>query len=260
LTRVSGAALAAHQFRYDQKVFWRNPASVFFTVLFPLVLFFLFELIFHDRTINVRGGIKGSDYYVPAIVALSVIAATMVGITYRLVEGRESGQLKRVRGTPLPRWAFMAGRIGNSIVITALMVVAIGAIGWLLYGVRVPTSTLPALLLTLGLGAASFSCLGFALASVIPSQDAAPSIVNAVTLPLYFISGILIPRDEIPRGVLQVGDAFPVSHFFESVFKAYNPGAGGTGLALGDLAVVAAWGLAGVLIALRWFRWEPREG
>jgi ABC-2 type transport system permease protein len=256
---MSSAALALHQFRYDQKVFWRNPASVFFTVAFPLVLLFLFELIFGDQTLGTRGGVKASDYYVPAVLALAVIAATLVGLTYRLVEARESGQLKRVRGTPLPTWIFMAGKIGNSLVVSLLMVVVVGALGRLVYGVDVPTSRLPALLAVVVVGAASFSSLGFALAALIPSEDAAPAITNAVTLPLYFISGIFIPESEIPDGVLHVADIFPLRHFFEAFYDVYAPGSD-SGLAVGHLAVVVAWGAVGLLVAVRWFRWEPRKG
>ena len=88
--------LSLHQFRYDQKVFWRNPAAIFFTVLFPLIFLFAFGSIFGDDRLNKLGGIKASVYYVPAILALSVIAATLVSLAFRLTQARESGQLKRV--------------------------------------------------------------------------------------------------------------------------------------------------------------------
>ncbi len=255
---MGNAALALHQFRFEQKVFWRNSASVFFTVAFPIVLLFLFELIFGDDTLDTRGGVDASDYYVPAILALAVIAASWVGLTYRLVEARESGQLKRVRGTPVPSWAFMAGKVGNSLVVSVIMVVVVGLIGRLVYGVHVPVARTGELLVVLAVGAASFSCLAFALAAAIPTEDAAPAVTNAVTLPLYFISGIFIPESEIPKGVLQFADLFPLRHFFEAFYSVYTPG--GAGLELGHLAVVGGWGLFGLLAGVRWFRWEPRKG
>jgi ABC-2 type transport system permease protein len=252
-------ALALHQFRYDQKVFWRNPAAVFFTVMLPLIFLFIFATIFGDQTVDGRGGIKVTAYYVPSIIALSVIAATMVGLAFRLVELRESGMLKRVRGTPLPGGIFVASRVGNSIVISLLMAALVSVIGRIVYGVRIPFGSLPAILVTLLIGAATFSCLGFALAALIPSEDSAPAITNAVALPLYFISGIFIPDDQIPGGVLGVADAFPVRHFFEALFAAYDPGSAGTTLEFGHLGVVAAWGIAAAIVALLLFRWEPRE-
>ena len=256
---MAGAvAMVLHQFRFDQKVFWRNPASVFFTVLLPLIFLFIFATIFGNEEIEERG-VKTTTYYVPAIIALSVISATTVSLAIRLTEDRESGRLKRIRGTPLPPPVFVAGRIGNSLVVSLLMIVLVSAIGWAVYDVSIPDQTIPALLVTLLVGAASFSCMGFALTAAIPNEDAAPAITNATLLPLYFISGIFIPDSEIPSGVLSFADLFPVRHFFEALFAAWDPATTGAGLELGQLAIVAAWGLAAFLIAVKWFRWEPRK-
>lgn len=255
---MSAVALVAHQFRYDQKVFWRNPASVFFTVLLPLIFLFIFATIFGNEDIEERG-VKTTTYYVPAIISLAVISATTQSLAINLTEDRERGLLKRVRGTPLPASAFVAGRVGNSIVVSLLMVVLVALIGKLVYDVSLPDQTIPAVLITLAVGAFSFCCLGFALTAVIPSEDAAPAISNAVVLPLYFISGVFIPDSEIPSGVLQVADLFPIRHFFEAFFAAWDPGTTGSGLEPGHLAIVAAWGVAGLALALRAFRWEPRR-
>jgi ABC-2 type transport system permease protein len=256
---VSGLALVGHQFRYDQKAFWRNPASVFFTVMFPVVLLLIFATVFGDQTVDVRGGIKTTTYYVPAIITLSVISATMQSLAMSLVIAREDGRLKRGRGTPMPAWVFIAGRIGNSIVVALMMLALIAALGRLLYSVPIPWGEAPAILLTLAVGAASFSCLGIALTAAIPSQDAAAPIVNALLLPLYFLSGIFIPDDELPQGVINFANHFPIRDFFQAFSQAYLPG-GGSGVDWGDLAVVAIWGVAGLLLAIRFFRWTPRSG
>jgi ABC-2 type transport system permease protein len=139
------------------------------------------------------------------------------------------------------------------------MVVLVAILGRLVYGVSLPTQTIPAVLVTLAVGAFAFSCLGFALTAVIPSEDAAPAVTNAIMLPLYFVSGVFIPDSEIPSGVLHVADVFPVRHFFEAFFTAWDPNTTGAGIEFGDLAVVAAWGLFGLLVAVRFFRWEPRR-
>jgi len=252
-------SLVLHQFRYDQKAFWRNPASVFFTVMFPVVLLLIFATVFDGQTIDVDGGIETTAYYVPAIITLSVISATMQSLAMSLVIAREDGRLKRGRGTPMPAWVFIAGRVGNSIVVALLMLTLIAVLGRTLYSVAIPWSELPAILLTLVLGAAAFSCLGIALTAAIPSQDAAAPIVNALLLPLYFLSGIFIPDDELPGGVIEFADLFPIRHFFEAFFAAYLPG-GDSGLDWGNLAVVALWGVAGLVLAIRFFRWTPRGG
>lgn len=257
---MSGPRLVAHQFRYDQKAFWRNPAAVFFTVGFPVILLLIFATVFGDQTIDVKGGLETTAYYVPAIITVAVISATMQSLAMSLVIAREDGRLKRGRGTPMPAWVFIAGRVGNSIVVALMMLALIAAIGRVLYGVAIPWSQLPELIVVLAVGSASFCCLGIALTAAIPSQDAAAPIVNALLLPLYFLSGVFIPEDELPDGVVDFANHFPVRDFFEAFFNAYTPTGGGSGVDWGNLAVVAIWGVAGLLLAIRFFRWTPRGG
>jgi ABC-2 type transport system permease protein len=252
-------SLLLHQLRYDQKIFWRNPAAVFFTVLFPVVLLVIFGVVFSDQTVDVDGGIEITTYYVPAILTLACVSATMQTLAMTLVIAREDGRLKRSRGTPMPAWVFIAGRVGNSIVIALLMLVVVAALGKLLLGVPIPWGRAPDLLVVLAVGAAAFCCLGLALTALIPSQEAAAPIVNALLLPLYFLSGIFIPDDELPSGVIDFANHFPIRPFFQAFFDAYVPGSG-PALAWGHLAVVAIWGVAGLLLAIRFFRWTPRGG
>ena len=138
------------------------------------------------------------------------------------------------------------------------MLALIAAIGDVLYGVAIPWGRLPEILLVLVAGAASFCCLGIALTAVIPSQDAAAPIINALLLPLYFLSGIFIPDDELPTGVIDFADLFPVRGFFQAFLDAYIPAEGADSLDWGNLAVVGIWGVAGLLLAIRFFRWAPR--
>jgi ABC-2 type transport system permease protein len=257
---MSGVALAMHQFRFDQKTFWRNPASVFFTVMFPVLLLLIFATIFGNESIAELGGIKTTTYYVPAIMTMAVVSATMQSLVMSLVAAREDGRLKRGRGTPMPAWVFIAGRVNNSVVVSVLMLVLISAIGNVVYGVELPWDRLPAVLVTLAIGAAAFCCMGIAFTAAIPSQDAAAPMVNAVLLPLYFLSGVFIPENEIPSGVLHFADAFPVRHFFQGFFETFDPRTVGAGFEWGNLAVVAAWGLVGLLVAIRRFDWTPRGG
>lgn len=142
---MTGARLVAHQFRYDQKTFWRDPAAVFFTVALPLIFLFIFVTIFGNDSLQIRGReIKGSTYYLPGIITLALVFATFVNLAISLTSGRERGLLKRVRKTPLPPWAFMAGRIATSIVVTLALTLVLAVLGRLIYGVAIPGSTLPA--------------------------------------------------------------------------------------------------------------------
>jgi ABC-2 type transport system permease protein len=255
---VSGFALMLHEFRFDQKTFWRNPASVFFTVMLPVIFLLIFATIFGNDRIDELGGVKTTTYYVPAIISLAVVSATMQSLAISLTVDRENGLLKRTRGTPLPSQVFIAGRIGNSIIVSVLMLIILAALGRVLYGVEIPWERLPAVLVTLSIGAAAFSCLGIAITAAIPSEDAAAPVTNVAVLPLYFLSGVFIPESEIPNGVLHVADAFPIRHFFEAFFTAWDPSTVGAGFEWGHLAVVGIWGLAGLAIAIRTFRWTPR--
>ena len=249
-------ALILHQFRFEQKVFWRSPAAVFFTVMFPVMFLLIFSSLFGGEVIE-ELGITTNVYYVPGIITLAVVSASLVSTAIRLTEMRESGRLKRVRGTPLPPWAFVAGRFGNAFTVSILMVVIVTAIGHFLYDVPIPTGTIPALLLTLLVGSFTFCTLGFALTALIPNEDAAPPVTNVVALPLYFLSGVFIPQSEIPDGVLDFSAIFPIRHFFECFLTAYDPVTGGAGFEWGHLGILALWGLAGLLLALRFFRWTP---
>jgi ABC-2 type transport system permease protein len=255
---MNAAALVLHQFRFEQKVFWRSPPAVFFTVMFPVMFLIIFSSLFGGGEIDALN-IKASTYYVPGIITLAVVSATLVNVAMRIVEMRESGRLKRLRGTPLPTWAYIGGRIGNAFVVSVLMVVLVTAIGHFLYDVPVPTETLPALLVTLIVGTFAFCSLGLALSCAIPSEEAAPPITNFTVLPLYFLSGVFVPESEIPDGVLTVAGIFPIRHFFEACLTAFDPATTGAGFEWGDLAIVALWGVVGILITMKFFRWSPKR-
>jgi ABC-2 type transport system permease protein len=252
---MSGLALVWHQFRFDQKVFWRNPPAVGFTIMLPVLFLVLLASIFGGGRIRVYR-IDVDTYYVPAILTLALVSATMVNLSMSLTIAREDGILKRSRGTPLPSWAFIAGRVGNSIVVSLVMVAVVSTIGALVFGVSVPWSHAGEILVTIAVGATSFSALGIALSGLIPSADAAAPITQLIALPLYFVSGVFIPQNEIPNGILHIASVFPMRPLFQSFFAAWVPSAGSFDWA--HLAVVAAWGLVGVIVAARTFRWVPR--
>src|SRR2546423_13287116 len=165
---MSGVALAVHQFRFDQKTFWRNPASVFFTVMFPVMFLVIFDLVFGGSD-QIKGlGVDVSTYYVPAIITLAVVSATFQNLAMSVTIDREFGILKRGRGTPLPDWVLFAGRNGNSVVISFLMLVLLDAIGRIAYSVAIPWDRAPAVLVNLAGGAAAVCCPRLALTGFLP--------------------------------------------------------------------------------------------
>jgi ABC-2 type transport system permease protein len=261
--RRSGAGLVArlalHQFRYDLRAFFRNRQSRFFTLILPVLFLVIFANVFGGgNTVQVTGGrINTSVYYVPGIITLGIIAAAFVNLVISVTAQRETGALKRRRATPVPAAAIIAGRALTAVVVALAVTAVLLAIGWLFFKATVPGRTAPALVVTVILGAISFCCLGFALASMIRNQDAAQPITQASMLPLYFISGVFVAVSALPHWLVDVADVFPVRHLAAALLTAYNPHTTGAGFAWADLLVVVAWGAGGLVIALWRFSWVP---
>jgi ABC-2 type transport system permease protein len=253
--------LIAHEFGSDLRCFRRNIQSVFFTLVLPVLFLVILASVFRHATVKVPGGsMNESAYYVPGITAFGLIAAAFSNLTVTAVRNRESGIYKRRRATPLPASAVIAGRalvaILTALAISALLLV----IGWAAYGANIPSRTAPAFVVDVVAGAAVFCCLGFAVASLIRTVDAAQPVVQAIVLPLSFISGVFIATSELPAWLADIGKVFPVEHLVAALLAAYSPHTTGSGFRWADLAVLAAWGAAGLVVAVRRFTWLPRGG
>ena len=257
---MSLMALTLRQARYNNKAFWRNPAAAFFTFVFPLMFLFIFNLVFGDGEVEVEGGMVDiSTFYVPAILALSVINACFTAISQSVAFNRDQGVLKRLRGSPMPPFVFFAGRVLNAIFVTFLLVLIVMAVGAVAFGVEIQTEKLPAMTVALVVGAGAFCALGLAITGFIPNTDAAPAVVNAVILPLLFISDVFIPMQDAPQWLRDLASVFPVSHLSTSMHEAFNPLTDGSGFEVKSLLVMAAWGVIGLVVAVRYFSWEPRR-
>ena len=258
---MSDVALALRQVKYENRSFWRNPASAFFTFVFPIMFMIIFNLIFGSSKYSPFGAnATVSDFYTPALMAFSIITACYTNIAMGVVFAREEGILKRLRGTPLPPWVYLAARIAVSVIVAVLLVVIIGVFGRVFYHVKLPgVRTLPALVVALVVGAATFSAIGLAMTSFVPNVDAAPAVVNATIFPLLFISDIFIPIQNHHGVLTKIANIFPVKHLSNAVITAYNPHTIGTGFEGKDLVIMGAWGVAALIVALRGFRWEPKE-
>lgn len=256
---MSTMALVRGQFGFDLRTVLRNPAALFFSIALPVILLVSFMAVYGEGTLEGRN-VTTAGYLTPALAAMGVISLTTVNLSITLAVLRENGVLKRLRVTPLRPAAFMTSRILATVGVAGALVVALLAIGVAAYGLEVPLDTLPGLIVTLAVGAAAFSALGVALTALIPNDDAAAPIANAVTLPLFFVSGLFFPIDDAPGWMQTLAEVFPVHHFAEALIAALDAETAAPGIAVGHLAVVAAWGLAGFVLATRTFRWEPRRG
>jgi ABC-2 type transport system permease protein len=259
LRRRSDSRLVLHQARYELLSFWRNPQSRFFTLLLPIIFLVIFSTVIGGTTTTPSGAkVKVSVYYVPGIATLAIIAASFVNLAVSIVTQRESGVLKRRRATPVPSAVLIAGRASVAIVVALVVVTAIIVIGRLAFGVPVPTTTLPGVILASIVGAFTFCCLAFAVSAFIGNADAAQPILQFVTLPLYFISGVFIPDANNPRWLRDIANLFPVRHLAQAELRAFDPLASAPGIAWRHLLVLGVWGIAGLVLAVRFFRWTPR--
>jgi ABC-2 type transport system permease protein len=238
-------ALAWRQYRLERRMFWRNPTAAFFTFLLPLLFLALFGAIFSADQANL-------DVIVPGIAGMSVLSATFTSLAYQMTFMREQGILKRIRGTPMPGGAYLLGIAGNAIANTAVQIVLIVLAGRLFFGVGWPRDVVE-LVVFVALGVVCFAALGVAFAHAIPNFESAPAYVNAVFLPVIFISGVFYDADNTPRFLKGIAEALPLKHLIDGLSAAIVGGGGDVGVAA---AVVGAWALAGLFLAVRFFRWE----
>jgi ABC-2 type transport system permease protein len=246
--------LIAWQIRYEQRAFWRNRGRGIFTFVFPLMFLVIFGSLDRGAHIKDLGGISFDTFFVPGILAYGVITTTYVNMAMSTAILRDQGVLKRMQGTPLPRWAYIAARIGSTVVLVLAMTAITLALGAVAYNVQIRASTLPALIATLVLGSAAFTTLGIGIARFIPNAESGPVIVNLTILPLTFISSIWFPPTGMPKALNDVAKFFPIRPLADGLEHAFNPFTTGAGFSGSDLRTLAIWTVVGIYLMLRFLR------
>jgi ABC-2 type transport system permease protein len=254
--RPSDLALVSRQLAYEQLSFWRNPFAAVFTVGFSVIFLVLLGASGNSDRIDFLGNIRAVDYYVPGFVAYGVMSACFNTLAISLVTRRETGLLKRLRLSPLPTWVALAAILANSVVVSALQVVLLVAIGRLAYHVPLPHNPI-ALALAVVVGVVCFAALGVAAANVIPNQESAGPLLAIVFFVLLYLSGLWFPL-KAGSALARISAWFPVRHFMLATFAPFDRRPGHGPFAWADLAQLALWGAIGVVVAARRFRWEPR--
>src|ERR1700749_1421916 len=212
--------LTGVQLRYVNKAFWRNPASAFFTFAFPLMFLAIFTALLGHYTGQIGSRtLTPATYPVASMTCFSVITACFNNIASAVTFQREDGILKRAHGTPLPGASFLGARILHAVLVAVLLVIITAVFGRVVYSADIPTGLrLLRFIVALRAGAAAFCALGLAATAVIPNSDAAAPIINAIILPLEFLSGIFIAfGNTTPAWILWVARVFPVRHFVLSM-------------------------------------------
>jgi ABC-2 type transport system permease protein len=241
------SALLWRQFRFERRMFWRNPSAAFFNFMLPLIFLFLIASVFGHDT-------KDLNTLVPGIAGMAVMTTTFTALAFNITFLREQGILKRMRGTPMPPFAYFGGILANAVTNAFVQVGLVVGVGHLVYGLGWPRDWLELIVFTL-VGVVAFGSLGVALAHAIPNFDAAPAYINAVFLPLIFISGTFYSSSDLPKALEVIAKALPLKHVIDGLRAAIVNGSALTHH-LGALAALAAWGAGGAFLAVRFFRWE----
>jgi len=247
--------VALHQVGYEQKAYWRNPMAAVFTFAFPIV--FLVVVGSSAGSSRVPGyTLRYEQYVVVAMLTFGLIAACYTNLAMAVCTRRETGVLKRMRGTPIAIGSYMGGLIGSVLIVVAILTVIVVAIGMAFYHLHFPFHP-GAVLVTLLVGIVTFCALGLAVTVIVPNADAAPAIVNGLYFPVVFISGVFYP---LAQGsvLARIADWFPIFHMIRALVSAFEGGPG-SGLQAGDLAVMLAWAAGALIVTARRFRWEPRR-
>ena len=253
---MSTGGLLLRQVRYTNKTFWRNPASAFFTFVFPLLFLVIFTTLLGNDEVPIGATmIKTSTYYVASMAAFGLISACYTNIAIQMIFARENGVLKRTRGTPLPAWTYLTSRVVHASLVGFLLVGITVVFGVLVYDASFPTGMdLVRFVITLIVGAGCFAAIGLAVTGLVPNADAGPPIVNAIILPLLFLSGVFIASSNSPAWVTWTGRIFPVKHLVDALRDSFL---GLPSFSWTNVGVMALWLVVGVVVASRTFRWEP---
>jgi ABC-2 type transport system permease protein len=254
--RAGDLTLAARQLAYEQRAFWRNRTRAFFSFGTPIMLLLIFGSLNSGGRIQELGNIPYVVFFLPGILAYGIIITQFLNMAGGLSIQRDNGLLKRMRGTPLPGWAYVAGRVGSTAVISVIMAAVMLVLGRVFYGVHLRAEAVPAVVVAVLLGAATFAALGIAAVAIIPNAEAAPVVANVLILPLTFISGIWYPLTGAPTWVLDVAKVFPVERLANILHTAFDPLNHGSAFAGNDLLVLGIWLVVGVRLAMRFWQKE----
>ena len=257
-------AIGLRRVRIELLSFVRDREAAFFTMILPVLLLVVFGSAFSG---TVAPGIRFSQYFLAGMIASGIVYTAFQNLAIAIPQERDDGTLKRLQGTPMPKAAYFLGKVGLVLAVYVVQVAALMAIGATLFGVHLPTDagdwwTFTWLSL---LGLTTCTLLGVAFSGLARSGRGAPALVTPVVLVLQFTSGVFFQYDELPPWMQQLAAVFPLkwlcqgmrSVFLPDSFQRREP-AGSWELERVALVLVV-WGVVGLLVALRWFRWRRRD-
>jgi ABC-2 type transport system permease protein len=244
-------ALSWRQYRLERRMFWRNPSAAFFNFALPLLFLTAGGAILSGNQHNL-------NKLVPAIAGMSVMSTTFTALAYNIVFLRERGVLKRIRGTPLPGISYFGGVAANAVTNTTLQIAIVVLAGRVFFGIGWPRDW-GELVVFVVVGVVCFAALGVAFAHAIPNFESTAAYVNAVFLPVVFVSFYVFDSKSAPGFLRSIAEALPLKPLIDGLSGALVTGSG-LGGHLDALAVIGLWGVFGLCFAVRGFSWEQRRG
>ena len=235
------------------KLFLREPIGAFFTLIFPLMMLFLFGTIYGNEPSPYFNGYGSVDVSVPAYTAMIIGTTGIMGLTITMATYRDKGILRRLRITPLRPQVILFAQVVVIFMMTAVGMLLLILAGKLVYNMRFDGNALNVALAFI-LGSLSFFSLGFVLASVMPNARTAQVVGMSIFYPMLFLSGAGLPLEILPEGVRNFSKFIPLTHVVTLL----------RGLWIGDpwnqhqTEVIVLLGLlvVGVLVSAKTFRWE----
>jgi ABC-2 type transport system permease protein len=248
------ARLALGQVRYQLRLLLRSPLGFFLSIVFPLLLLVCLKVIAPSRPVD---GLPYAQWVTPAMCAFCLLNACYVAVITSMVLAREEGMLKRLRGTPLPGWAYLAGRSGSAFVTSVIACGVIIAIGAAFFGVRIVWHAFGYFAGAALLGVACFFLIGAAVTTVVPKTETALPIAFGTMLPLAFISGVFFHVSHPPAWLHDLAWAFPVAPVARAMEDSFNPATRSWPMSVPGLLVVLGWSAAAIVVIALAFPWEP---
>jgi ABC-2 type transport system permease protein len=241
----------------------RSSNALIFGIVFPIFLLVLFNEVFvrggGSHTTKVGGvKIELTAYYTAGLIAYSVMLQTFSSLAIVVTTQRETGQLKRLRGTPMPAWTFIAAYVLRAVTYVAAMVTVLLLIGLIAFNVKVHASGIVGLIVYVAVGTAALASLGMAVTIICKTAESASTVGPFSSVILSFISGVFIPVTALPGWLQTIGNIFPLAHLASGIQRGLVIGSTGSGITAKDLGILAAWAVFGLFVAARWFRWEPQ--
>jgi len=251
--------LLGWQIRYEQRAYWRNRGRGVFTFAFPIMLLVIFASLDKGQHISTRGNIAYDDFFVPGILAYGVITTTFVNLAMGTAILRDLGVLKRMQGTPLPTWTYVAARIVSASLVTLAMTVVVLGLGASLFGLDVRAGQIPGLIVTLLLGTAVFTSLGIGITQFIPNAESGPVLVNLLIWPISFISNVWFPIDSLPQWLKTIASIFPMKPLASGLQYIFDPRHHGVVIDGSVLPNLVIWLAIGIYLMVRFLRQPQGE-